>query len=76
MRPAPLVILRRRVSGANQGRLGIVSSGAFVWTLGTGNTISKIDSLSLDVLRAHDRRCPLLLAKGFGRVWVLSLGEV
>ena len=77
VRPARLFAFRRRVSGINQGRLGIVSSGAFVWTLGTGNSISKIDSSSLDVLRtgtiAGD---PDLLAKGFGRVWVLSLGEV
>jgi hypothetical protein len=77
VRPAPLVVVRRRVSGTNQGRLGIVSSGAFVWTLGTGNTISKIDSSSLEVLRARTiAGAPLLLAKGFGRVWVLSLGEV
>ena len=77
VRPAPLVVLRRRVSGTDQGRLGIVSSGAFVWTLGTGNTISKIDSSSLEVLRVRTiAGAPLLLAKGFGRVWVLSLGEV
>ena len=77
VRPAPLVVLRRRVSGTDQGRLGIVSSGAFVWTLGTGNTISKIDSSSLEVLRARTiAGAPLLLAKGFGRVWVLGLGEV
>jgi class 3 adenylate cyclase/streptogramin lyase len=77
VRPARLFAFRRRLSGTNQGRLGIVSSGAFVWTLGNGNSISKIDSSSLEVLRTRTiAGAPDLLAKGFGRVWVLGLGEV
>ncbi|MGH9198004.1 MAG: hypothetical protein ACRD1T_20005, partial [Acidimicrobiia bacterium] len=77
VRPARLFAFRRRVSDTNQGRLGIVSSGAFVWILGTGNTISMFDSSSLDVQRTRTiAGVPELLAKGFGRVWVLGLGEV
>jgi streptogramin lyase len=77
VRPARLFDFRRRISDTNQGRLGIVSSGAFVWTLGDGNSISKIESSSLEVLRTRTiAGAPDLLAKGFGRVWVLGLGEV
>ena len=77
VRSARLFAFRRRISGTSQGRLGIVSSGPFVWTLGNGNSISKIDSSNLEVLRTRTiAGAPDLLAKGFGRVWVLSLGEV
>jgi class 3 adenylate cyclase len=77
VQPANASVSRRRTSGTNQGRLGIVSSGAFVWILGAGNSISMIDSSSLD-LRWTDTiaGAPNLLAEGFGRVWVLGLGEV
>jgi class 3 adenylate cyclase/streptogramin lyase len=77
VRPGHVSAYGRRTSGTNQGRFGIVSSGPFVWILGTGNTISKIDSSSREVLRTRTiRGAPELLAKGFGRVWVLSVGEV
>jgi class 3 adenylate cyclase len=77
VQPAKASVSRRRTSGTNQGRLGIVSSGAFVWILGAGDSISMIDSSSLD-LRWTDTiaGAPNLLAEGFGRIWVLGLGEV
>jgi class 3 adenylate cyclase len=77
VRPARLFAVRRRVSGTNQGRLGIVSNGAFVWTLGSGNSLSKIESSTLEVLRTRTiAGAPDLLAQGFGRIWVLGPGEV